>query len=32
VVIAAIAYKKVLDWARKRWNLAQKLGFGPKKE
>jgi len=31
VVVSAIAYKKALDWARKRWNLEQRLGFGPRK-
>lgn len=27
IVIASFVYKKGLDWARKRWNLEEKLGF-----
>ena len=31
VVISAFVYKKVLNWAQKRWNLEEKLGYSKKK-
>jgi hypothetical protein len=30
IVASAFIYKKALDWARKKWNLEEKLGFGGK--
>jgi hypothetical protein len=30
LVISTFVYKKALDWARKRWHLEEKLGFGVK--
>ncbi len=29
VLASAFIYKKGLDWARKKWKLEEKLGFGP---
>jgi hypothetical protein len=31
IVISSIAYKKGLDWARKRWKLEEKLGLDQRK-
>ena len=28
ILISAFAYKKGLDWARRKWRLEEKLGFG----
>ena len=31
IVVSSFAYKKALAWARKKWSLDEKLGFGPKR-